>query len=93
LDAQAFVARRGDSQAGAIIIKTNDLAGGFRVFAPTTGLEGDRRWLCASGRDASPEETVDQYIAKQLSFDPDIWVLEIEDRDGRHFLEEPIEYL
>jgi len=35
------------------------------------------------------EPEVDAAIAKQRSFDRDLWVIEVEDRAGRHLLDEP----
>ena len=34
-----------------------------------------------------PEATVEERLAKEIRFDPDVWIVEIEDREGRHFLE------
>ncbi len=28
------------------------------------------------------------YLTRQVDFDPDIWILEVEDKKGRHFLDE-----
>ena len=38
---------------------------------------------------SGPEAEVDAAIGKQRGFDPDLWVIEVEDRAGRHLLDEP----
>jgi hypothetical protein len=50
--------------------------------------EGDLVWMKALS-DAS-EEAARVYFDKQKKFDPDIWIVEIEDREGRAFVDEPI---
>ncbi|HUT49032.1 MAG TPA: DUF1491 family protein [Alphaproteobacteria bacterium] len=89
--AAAFVARKGDETAGIVLIKLSTLDGQASVLSPSTALDGGRLWVRATG--AAPVEDADAeaYITRQLSYDPDLWVIEIEDRDGRHFLDEPIE--
>ncbi len=86
-DIPAFVAARGDSNAGAVLVKQNPLNGSAKVFQRSVDIfTGDRMWvLLADGPDADVESA----IAKQRSFDPDLWVIEVEDRDGRHLLGEP----
>ena len=39
-------------------------------------------WTPATGADPVPEVDADTYLQRQLDFDPDLWILEIEDRDG-----------
>lgn len=86
-----MVARRGDDTAGIVLIKVNRLGPGCMVFAPTTNLtDGSREWRRATGEDWIDEADADAYIEKQIKFDPDVWVLEVEDRDGRPFLDEKI---
>jgi hypothetical protein len=87
----AMVARRGDDSAGAILVKLNCFENGCMVFAAGHSLEGDRVWRRATGIEPVPEADADSYIDRQIGYDPDIWVLEIEDRKGRHFLPEPVE--
>ena len=87
----AMVVRRGDDQAGALIIKVNHLGPGCMVLAPANSMDGRRQWRRATGDDLVPEAEADAYIERQLNMDPDIWVLEIEDRQGRHLVDDIVE--
>jgi hypothetical protein len=87
----AMLVRRGDDTAGIVLLKLNRLDDGCTVLAPATGLDGERIWFRASGETPVAESDADAYIARRLDGDPDLWVIEIEDRDGRHFLDDPVE--
>ena len=86
-DIPAFVVSRGDATAGAVIVKQNQLDGTSKAFQRSVDiLTGGRIWVVlAEGAD----EEVDAAIALQRDFDPDLWVIEVEDRKGRHLLDEP----
>jgi hypothetical protein len=83
----AFVVKRGDSTAGAVLVKMNTLDGMACCYQRSFDLmTGDRKWMVlAEGEEAS----VDASVTKQCSFDADLWVIEVEDRQGRHLLDEP----
>ncbi len=84
-DIPAFVVQRGAEAAGAVLIKQNPLDGSACLWQRTMSLDGGREWAqLATG----PEADVDAAIARQRGFDPDIWVIEVEDRDGRTLLDE-----
>ena len=82
----AFVVAHGDDTAGAVLVKLNTLDGNATAFQRSFDLlSGARKWIeLATG----PEAEVDEAIARQRSFDPDLWVIEVEDRQGRHLLNE-----
>ena len=86
-DIPAFVVRRADDTAGAVLVKLNTLDGKATYFQRSFDLmTGERRWVeLTSGKEA----TVDEAITRQRSFDPDLWVIEVESREGRHLLDEP----
>lgn len=86
-DIPAFVVARGDASAGAVLVKLNTLDGQARAFQRSVDLmTGERAWMVLA-EGAEPE--VDGSISKQCGFDPDLWVIEVEDRQGRHMLDEP----
>jgi|SRR5688500_19038259 hypothetical protein len=87
----AMVARRGDADAGAIFIKINTLDGQALLLRPAIagkdGAEDERFWSPAfPGPREEPE--IDRHLARQREFDADLWVVEVEDRAGRHFIED-----
>ncbi|MBL8555633.1 MAG: DUF1491 family protein [Phenylobacterium sp.] len=86
----AVVARKGDPRAGAVLVKVlNRTDGTARLLSEATRGDGDRVWMePAASRD---EGDLDRYIERAVRIDPDVWVVEIEDREGRHFLVEPVE--
>ena len=87
LDIPGFVVSHGDDTAGAVIVKLNTLDGQARAFQRRFDLmTGARSWdVLTEGAEAD----VDASIARQRGFDPDLWVIEVEDRQGRHLLDEP----
>jgi hypothetical protein len=90
--ADALLVRRGDADAGAIYIKVSRLDGTALLFGPApAGLEEareDRRWQPCLGPEPPAEADADAYLARQTSFDADIWIVAVEDRAGRHFLDD-----
>jgi hypothetical protein len=86
--ASAYVVRRGAEEAGAIFLKLNRLDGAITVLSPSRRGE-ERVWMRPLGESAD-EARVSDYFAKQTRIDPDIWIVEIEDRQGRTFVDEPV---
>ena len=82
----AFVVRRGDETAGAVLVKVATLDGQAKAFQRSFDpMSGQRTWMVLA---EGEERDVDDGIARQRRFDPDLWVIEVEDRAGRHLLGE-----
>lgn len=86
------VRRKGAEEAGAIFIKLALLDGNALLFtpAPQTAYDESRptdRVFSQSTREPVAEQVVEERLAKEIRFDSDIWIVEIEDRAGRHFLD------
>ncbi len=90
----AAVRRRGAEEAGTIFIKINRLDGTGTLYgpAPQTAFDeaqpSDRMFVAAVGRDQpAPEADIEGRLVKEMRFDPDLWIVEVEDRAGRNFLD------
>lgn len=90
----AAVRRRGAEEAGAIFIKLNRLDGTADLYgpAPQTAFDEEnplgRAFSHCLKQHPAAEADVEARLVREINFDPDVWILEVEDRDGRHFLDQ-----
>lgn len=84
----AYVIKRGDTTSGAVLVRINLLNGYSSLYEQAHNLDGVQGWRTIYTN--QEDNTVDTMITKQLSYDPDMWVLEIEDKQGRHCFVEPV---
>ena len=88
----AVVRHRGAEEAGAIFVKLNRLDGTAELYGPAPQSAFDEvrpadRLLCACvSPQPAPDVKVEERLTRELRFDPDAWIVEVEDRAGRHFL-------
>jgi hypothetical protein len=91
--ASAVLRRRGAEEAGAIFIKVSRLDGTADLYGPAPqsafdeARPSDRVFSAALKSLPVPEAEVESYLVRQIRFDPDLWIIEVEDRTGRHFLD------
>jgi hypothetical protein len=89
----AVVRRRGAEEAGAIFIKISRLDGTAALYGPAPqsafdeAQPGDRRFVSSLAAGFVPESEVEVRLAREQGFDSDLWIVEVEDRAGRHFLD------
>jgi hypothetical protein len=85
-DIAAYVTARGDATAGAVVVKVATLDGRARAFQRSFDLASDARvWVVLA---EGAEVEVDAVLARQRARDRDLWVIELEDRQGRTLLGE-----
>jgi hypothetical protein len=90
----AVLRRRGAEEGGAIFIKVSRLDGTADLYGPAPqsvfdeARPADRAFIASMKQQPAPDADVEAYLEKQLRFDPDLWVVEVEDRAGRHFLDQ-----
>lgn len=87
----ALLVRRGEASAGAIYIKVSRLDRTAQLYSPAPSYygndENERHWFREFGDEPQEEREVDAFLATQTKYDQDIWVIEVEDKEGRHFLD------
>ncbi|MEA2975874.1 MAG: hypothetical protein QOF19_1394 [Alphaproteobacteria bacterium] len=90
----AAVRRRGAEEAGAVFVKLNRLDGTADLYgpAPQSAFDdthpADRAFSRCLPVLPAPEADVEAFLTREIRFDPDVWIIEVEDRNGRHFLDQ-----
>jgi hypothetical protein len=79
----ATVVHRGDADRGTVLIKVNRFDAGVTVWTQTRTPAGEPAWMRGTGADPVAEPASDAYVERQVKRDPDLWVIEIEDRQAR----------
>jgi len=91
-DVSAVLRRRGAAEAGAIFVKIDRLDGMAALYGPApqteTAARGvDRLWARMHKDEWIPAPDVEERLGKEIRFDPDLWIIEVDDRKGRVFLD------
>lgn len=87
----AVIANKGAPEAGAVYVQVTISTNQIRIFSPAPGpaynSQGARTWSQPFGEEDVSAEKATNYFSKQKSFDPDIWIIDIDDRNGTGLLE------
>ena len=84
-----FVLHRGDPDRGTILVKISRLDGRARMLTQTRDLDGRLGWMATGTGAELTDEEADDYIRRTRRYDPDLWVVEVEDREGRNPFDGP----
>jgi hypothetical protein len=89
--AVAVLRRRGSPEAGAIFVKLDRLDGTGALFSPAPQSEArdgfDRLFARAHREEWLDNLVIEARLVREISFDSDLWIVEVEERSGRHFLD------
>jgi hypothetical protein len=91
----AVLRKRGAAEAGAIFIRLDRLDGTVALYgpAPQSEMGADdpmRLFRRMHEADWSDALTVEDRLMREMKFDPDLWIVDLEDRQGRHFLDDAL---
>ncbi len=93
----AAVRRRGADEAGAVFITINRLDGTGTLYSPAPQAAFDeakpaeRIFTIMLGREGPVAEAdIEARLLREIRYDPDLWIVEVEDRAGRHFLDDAV---
>jgi hypothetical protein len=87
------VRRRGAEEAGAVFVRIDRIDGTSDLFGPAPQSEfdatsgADRAFTPCLKERPAPDAAVEAFLAREIKFDPDVWIVEVEDREGRNFLD------
>ena len=89
----AVVRRRGAEEAGAIFVRVCRLDGTSDLYGPApqstleSGHGADRAFVASLPGQPAPDADIETYLAREIKFDPDVWIVEVEEPSGRNFLD------
>jgi hypothetical protein len=81
------VRQKGDPDSGAILLKLYQGEEGCSMLSQVRDVEGNPGWMYGGGGKIISDDAAESYIKRQIHRDPDLWVIEIEDRKGRYELD------
>lgn len=79
-----YVMQRGDKTGGLVLAKLADTKGQCRLLTQQRDLEGHLQWMPAMKEEITDEKSADEYIARACQRDPDLWVIEVEDKEMKN---------
>jgi hypothetical protein len=84
----ATLRRRGAAEAGAVFVVLDCLDGRVALFAPGPSDEDlGRRFVRAHKAEWEEPGEIAARLQREIHRDPDIWIVDVERRDGAHGLD------
>lgn len=79
-----YVIKKGCPIGGTVMIKQNGMCDNVQVISQARDLDGKMFWFKAFNEGYVDEKRADEYIQRAISRDPDLWVIEIEDKNFKN---------
>ena len=82
----AAVLRKGEADAGTILVVLVENGADARVFERMPSLEGARSWTLVKQEDTENKENISEYLAQRGIYDADLWIIELDIANGERFI-------
>lgn len=90
MDVPAMLRRRGEESSGAIFLKLSDGPEAVTVYARGSLLDGRWGWRRATGPAPVNDAAAEAYLERQLKYDSDLWIVEVESGEIERFVDDPV---
>lgn len=84
----AVVVHKGEKNSGTVMLKLDRFDRGYLILTQSRDMDGKLGWFPAKDGEALTSADASAYVERAVSRDPDLWVIEIEHREGWHPFEE-----
>lgn len=86
-----YIIQKGNPASGTVMVKLNNLEGKVRLLTQQRDIMTYKLgWVSALAEEIVEEVQADEYIQRAISRDPDLWVIEIEDREMQNPFDDPV---
>lgn len=83
-----YMIQKGPAEGGAVLLKVYVPGEGAQIYTQIRDMDGHLTWMEVFENQWVDENKADQYIARQIDMDPDLWALEIESREKTNPLDD-----
>ena len=80
----AAILRKGDARAGAIFVELEKTVNEFCLLARQLNYDDEYEWVCITGTNWVSSEVVQDRLSREVSYDPDCWIISVQDSEGRN---------
>lgn len=79
-----YIVHKGAEAAGTVMVKILIPGSGCKLLNQSRDDEGNMGWMDVFNGETVEEKKADDYIQRNLKRDPDVWVVEVEDKSGKN---------
>ena len=76
-----YVMNKGAHSGASVLLKINGLENGCQILTQVRDMDGHLGWMNVLGKEDIAESEIDAYIRRSIERDPDVWAIEIEDKE------------
>lgn len=84
----ATVLARGDRDSGTLMVVLSDRGSLSTAYERMPQVDGSRRWRVSRQQEADAPLVFGEYLERRKAQDRDLWIVELDVRDGERFIEE-----